>query len=64
MSSRDRSYYFQVSNITSREAGNLARACMSAKNRYARNGRGTSFSGRTCDLGKHLAAYSRDRLED
>lgn len=62
--SRDNSYYFHVSNITSREAENLARACRHAKNRYARNGRGTSFSGRTCDMGKHLASYSRERLED
>lgn len=62
--SRDQSYFFQVSNITTREAENLARACRSAKNRYARNGRGTSFSGRTSDLGKHLASYNRGRLED
>ena len=61
--SRDNCYYFQVSNITSREASNLARACRNAKDRYARNGRGTSFSGRTSDLGRHLASYNRERLE-
>lgn len=65
MGNRDNSYFFQVSNITESEAVKLSSACRRVKNRYARNGRGTSFSGKTCNLGNHLASYNnRKELGD
>ena len=52
---RDYSYSMTVSNLAADEADDLAYACKKAKRKYASNGRGSSFTGKTKDLHKHLS---------
>ena len=51
---RDYSYHLTVSDLTAEEADNLSNACRRAKREHAGNGRASSFTGKTENLGRHL----------